>query len=317
MIFDKLNRQYNLTVHLNDQYIDALGNPFVKKAGNDKGYMGTPMAEVTNPYTIEFNIDRSTLGSVNTAVFRIYNLGKETRDKFYKDTFESNPYRQIKFSAGYKGNMPLVFQGNILTAISYKTGCDVITEIQATDGGIATTAGFVNMNWGINASQAQVLNDLCMKVPNADIGFISPTYAEKTHTRGVVHSGSPWACIQRECNGRAYIDKELIYIMHDMECFDGDILEISSATGMIGSPKRAQFSVEGEMIFEPRIVVGQIVEIKSDINELVNGKYKVTGFTHAGVISDAVGGDCKTSFRVWLGGETLIRYQQANRFKVG
>ena len=315
MIFngDKLGRVYRLTVQENQQYFDALAKPIQKK---DTGTQETPFADISNPYTIEFNINRHTLASLNTATFKIYNLGAETRDKLYKDLPEFNPYRAITFAAGYDSSyMPIVFKGNILTAISYKTGCDIVTEIEATDGGMATAAGLVNMNWGITTTQAQIINDLCKAVPGTDgVGFISPEYNKVTHKRQAIHHGNPWRRLQIESGNRAYIDSGLIYVMHDYEAFDDDVITVSAETGLIGSPKRSGFNIEGEMIFEPRMTVGQLIKIQSQINKFINGTYKVNGFTHTGMISDAVGGSCKTTFSVWLGADTLKAYRRTNTY---
>jgi hypothetical protein len=60
-----------------------------------------------------------------------------------------------------------------------------------------------------------------------------------------------------------------------------------------------------EMLFEPRLTIGQTVQLKSDTNRIFNGIYKVMGFEHSGTISDAVAGPCKTSVSLWLGTQVL------------
>ena len=55
------------------------------------------------------------------------------------------------------------------------------------------------------------------------------------------------------------------------------------------------------MLFEPRLKIGQLVEIISRDNPVLNQIYKVVGLTHIGTISDAVGGKCKTYIRMLYG----------------
>lgn len=59
------------------------------------------------------------------------------------------------------------------------------------------------------------------------------------------------------------------------------------------------------MLFEPRLTIGQQVQLQSQTNRIFNGMYKVMGFEHSGMISPAVGGDCKSSVSLWLGTQVL------------
>jgi len=66
-------------------------------------------------------------------------------------------------------------------------------------------------------------------------------------------------------------------------------------------PRRQNTYIQVDIIFEPRIQVGQIVEIVSQIDPRFNGQWKVQGIKHSGTISGAVGGDCKTTLQLFYG----------------
>ena len=304
----KLNRKFQLTVQLSPYSYDVLGRP----VSADKGFTQSEYAVVASPYTLEFDINRNVLSQVNTATFKVYNLGPETRDKFYKDRADLTLYRQLILRAGYDGNMPIVFQGNILSADSYKNGTDIITEIICNDGGIATIAGFVNQAFGISKSQSDVINGLATQVPLSTWSGIVPASFAKVYKRGLSISGSPWQELRKLTNGRCFIDCETIYALNDYDAIEGELALVNSETGLISAPRKYREYIEAEMIFEPRIRVGQVIRLESTINRYINGTYKVTGFKHSGTISEAVSGDCKTTMHVFTGTSPLREYQIKN-----
>ena len=307
----KLNRVFQLTVQLSPYSYDAFGRP----VSANPGFNGSEYAVVATPYTLEFDINRNVLSEVNTATFKVYNLGKETRDKIYKDRADLTLYRQLILRAGYKGNMPIIFQGNILSADSYKSGTDIITEIICHDGGIATVAGFVNQAFGINKSQAEVINSLATQVPLTTWSGIVPTSYDKVYKRGLSISGNPWQKIKEITNGRCFIDCEQIYVLNDYDALEGELALVDSETGLIGAPRKYLEYIEAEMVFEPRIRVGQVIRLESTINRYINGTYKVTGFKHSGTISEAVAGECKTTLHVFTGTIPIREYQIKNGIK--
>lgn len=62
------------------------------------------------------------------------------------------------------------------------------------------------------------------------------------------------------------------------------------------------------MIFEPRIVVGQVIEIQSRIAPMFNGQYKLYGLKHSGTISGAVAGDVTTEIQMLVGSQLYGRF---------
>ena len=65
------------------------------------------------------------------------------------------------------------------------------------------------------------------------------------------------------------------------------------------------------MLFEPRLTLGQIINLQSTTNKQYNGLYKVVGFTHRGTISPAVCGDLRTTVNLFIGQGELSTIQGA------
>ncbi len=119
-------------------------------------------------------------------------------------------------------------------------------------------------------------------------------------------AGNSSVVLQTETGDRSYVDLERAYCLADNDTIPGDILEINSDTGLLGSPKREDTYMTLEILFEPRIKLGQAIHIVSRDNPRFDGVFKVGGFEHAGIISGAVGGKCKTKIQVYVGDANFL-----------
>ena len=93
--------------------------------------------------------------------------------------------------------------------------------------------------------------------------------------------------------------------------FSKGVLAINTKTGLLGTPILQGAFLTVETILEPRIKVGQLVEIESSYNTAFNGQYKVIGIRHIGVISEAVSGEAKTTLEL-LVGDRIINQLKKN-----
>ena len=64
-------------------------------------------------------------------------------------------------------------------------------------------------------------------------------------------------------------------------------------------------------MFDPRIKVGQGLEINSKIAPQFNGQYKVWGVSHNGIIGETQGGQCITTIQLWTGLNLFGRYKSS------
>lgn len=292
----KFGRVYSLKVEIDPGLSPGSGVllPRFQKGG---------YVEVALPLTVEFEISRKSFGSSQTGTFRLLNLSQETRNAIQKDYFQFTPLRAIQFRAGYQsesgGLLPLCFNGTVLTAYSYRRGVDFITEIEAYDGGWNMVNGnAVALTQYASVTARNTLLQLSRLLPyqvgNAIIGNFPIV-----NKRGEVLFGNIWDLIQQKSNGLGFIDNGQVKVLNYREVIEGMLPVISSDTGLLGVPKRTTTTLEFDMIFEPRLLVGQIIKLESE-NPLFNRPWKVLGFEHRGTISAAVAGDCLTSVTLWF-----------------
>lgn len=296
---DKFNRVYSLKVEVDD----GTANPLIRPE-----FRANKNIEISLPYTVEFEIVRRNFTSAQTGTFRIKNLGLDVRNAIQKDIFQFTQLRAIQFRAGYESPsgdfMPLVFNGTVLSAYSYRVEQDWITEIEAFDGGwqmANTNAVSLTLSPGITASAVirQLSGQILQQYGRATAPPIIGNFPS-TNLRGEVLFGNAWGLIIQKSNGTATIDNGQIKALQFHEVFQGELPVITSDSGLLGSPKRTTSTLEFDMIFEPRLSVGQLVILESFTNTQYNRPWKVIGFEHRGTISPVESGDCLTSVRLWF-----------------
>lgn len=269
------------------------------------------------PLTLEFMVKRNVLASANTGNFRVYNLGQQHRNVIYKNQFDINvSFRSLVLKAGYGVGqaitLPIIFQGNVMQAQSYRLEKSVnfITEIDGYDYGWVMTNAKSNRNYPAGTvTQSKIIKDLIgdlqVTVPTdptnkgaaLSVGAVSPQF-DVPYNQNVAIVGNTWDALQKVTNNQAYIDNGNVYCLFENDVFEGDLTIIDSQTGLLGTPKKQQNFLIVEMLFEPRLQVGQQVQIiSSSLSQYPNsnnGIFKVVGIEHRGTISGAVGGECKT-----------------------
>lgn len=280
----KFGRKYRLTVETNDG-----GNAIV----------------ITDPITINFTLTRAAGASLNTAEIAIYNLGKETRGRIFKDSF--NPFevtkeglpQRIVLEAGY-GELTTVFSGNIWKAYSSRNGVNVITNISSRDGGfdVTRTTSYRTMRQG--STIKEVIQSIIGDFPYVKTGILGGDLDTKLQRPAVIN-GNSYEEIQKYADGNAFIDLEKLYILKPNEVYQGDLPLISAATGLLGTPRREDSVLIVTTLFEPRILMGQLIELQDTVAEEFNGTYKVIGVQHQGTISGAEGGRLQSTFTLLTG----------------
>ena len=250
---------------------------------------------ITNPLTLDFQIALSNLASLGTGTFKIKNLAQKTRNLIYKDPF-TIAFQSLEFYAGYGGNLTRVFTGTVQDASSYRAegSTDFITQIECNMGAIGTVNNYVADTLSHPTNQVNVINALFRAMAPLQVGYISPRFTRLYSVRPVTLFGDPWKLLKRETGNQCFINNNRIYCMAEGEAIPGSAIVITSASGLLGSPKRYKSTLEAEMVFEPNVQPGTSVEIQSADNSFLNGLYTVTGVEHYGTISDAVGGRLKT-----------------------
>lgn len=303
----KFGRKYKLSVQTGDTNKNyAIVSGSVVPVSSNTGR--TLDVEIEYPLTLEFNVNRSTLSNSNTGNFKIYNLSEKVRRSIFHDRYDTLNYKRCVLQAGYEGDpqLPTIFDGNIQFAQSYRQKQDWITEIEGYDGYFGMANGQVSNTFSSSLNMKQILTQIIKTIPNVTLGVIGDIGSSLTQ-RGSSVSGNSWEIINSLVpDAVTFIDSGKLNILNKNEYIrtSTDPLLITSSTGLLGTPRRGKNTIELKMLFEPRLFVGQLVEVRSEL-PYYNGQFVVQGVSHQGTISGAVSGDLFTDCTVFAGTEKL------------
>lgn len=282
---DKFNRNYILSIQKN-----ILVDP-------NQGYL-----IIKPPFTLEFDVRRNTFSSASSASFRVYNLSKDNRNSILRNwTDFAGANQRLALLAGYGDgpSFPLIADVHVNQCWSVREGTDYITQIEGFDGGFAYSNSFTDRTYKSGTSQAEVIEDLIKDLQS--YGVVRGSIGEYSGDlpRGTAISGNTTEVLTDLTDGAFFIDNGKAYVLKDNECIQGEITVINSQSGLLGTPVRENLYVQIEMIFEPRLRIGQLINLESITGDnQINGAYKVVGVHHKGTISDAVAGTVTTTLQL-------------------
>lgn len=275
---DKLGRNYRL---------------FVDAANGER-------LEIAPPFSVEFEINRNTLASSSTANFRIYNLREETRNAIAYNVIDFTSPRKIELWAGYGDDRPLIFRGTLSYCWSAREGVNFITTIEAYDSGFELLTSSVSQSYRAGTLTSSVIEDMINTMaPGVPVGAIGSFNTPLT--KGIALKGNTGDLLNEFTGGAFFCDLGKAYVLKDQECIRGSIALIESDTGLLGTPIRERTIINFDMLFEPRLLIGQLLRLNSSTGKNLNGDYKVVSLKHRGMISDAVCGSAVTSVGLWGG----------------
>lgn len=295
----KFGRKFKLTFELTDQ-INGV----------------TKAIEITDPLTVEFDITRNTASTLNSATFKIYNLSQTNQSLIFRNKTSINNINgnknRVIFEAGYStpentnSNLPKIFIGDLLEAYSYRDGANIITYISAQDGALSAYNSIISTTVAAGETQFNLVDYLINNMVGIKKGVIGETQGvAKTPS---VLNGNVFYLLTQNYRDEVFIDLETINklgVNEYIKSTGGQVQLLNSETGLFGTPMRQGTDLIVEMLFEPSINVGQLVEIQSQTNPLFNGQFKVNGVKHTGIISGAVNGECKTTLQLFIGNYLL------------
>ena len=283
--------------------MQKFGRNYILQVGTRDG--GTLTIEL--PFTVEFDITRNTLTSANVCSIRIYNLNTNHRNQLRFNVMDSGVFQFVNFQAGYGSNLATIFSGNITQAWSVREGTNFITTIESFDGGYAFNNGNINTTFPSGTSLKTVINTVAAALPNVTVGTVG-SYPGSL-PRGNAVNGSSTGLLSDLTGGGFFIDLGKVNCIGDNECVPGGLSVIDDSAGLLGTPMRELTKLTFDIIFEPRLIVGQLVNLQSSEGAFqrgnFNGTYKVVGIKHRGTISGAVCGDAVTSVELFYGTSAL------------
>lgn len=270
---------------------------------------GQPMlAEITDPTTIKFDINKIMFQSDNTARIVVTNMDGTIREALYQDKLyfgldETAPRKMLTLEAGYGDRVTMVCLGWISECYSVRNGVDVETIIEVVDPDILTEYCSVTFEAGTSFKQAY--DYLTSQMPNIQVGEYGELIGEfKVPT---TFEGNAFVAINKLTGQHTFIDNGVINTLNDNEALsDYGCYLIQGETGLLETPQRREAILEVKMLFEPTLKLGQMVEIKgektnnpntSDDSTVYkfNGQYKIQEIHHSCTISGSEEGSRVTT----------------------
>jgi hypothetical protein len=214
--------------------------------------------------------------------------------------------RRIELQAGYGNDIYTIFKGNLYEAGTTRRGVDLITHINARDGGYATqlTQTFQTIEPGDGGiTQKQLIEILAAQFPDLQIGAIGETGVK--FFRPISVSGNTYQSLRTYTANKINIDLEKIYFLEDFQVIDAEIPLIDAGAGLLETPYRTDNGLQLTVLFEPNIAMNSRIQLKSSVMPQYDGIYKVTAIRHECIISGAVGGECRTTLTLLIEGQPL------------
>lgn len=288
MTTPKFGRNYQLVVQTNTGQ-PIIQIPMLPQASS------SPFLNISLPLTIEFDIIRNVLSSANTSTIRVYNLSQAHRNAIRKNVNDWGNVRTVQLYAGYGTSLPLIFSGNISQAWSWRDGVNFITQIEAFDAGWNFINSEVSLSFAAQTPRVNIAQALIALLNGVQLGAIGSAI-QGNIPRGNSYSGNAINLLRELSGNGFYIDNQKAYILADNEYLQSaQIAQVSASDGLLNTPVLEQTIMHFDMLFEPKLKIGQLLNLQSQTEPILNGNYKVVSLGHKGTISAAVCGEAVTN----------------------
>ncbi|WP_088832736.1 phage protein [Paenibacillus tyrfis] len=242
-----------------------------------------------------FKIQKTILQQPNFSEIVLYNLAPDTENSIIR---EGN---RIVIEAGYEGDQyGLIFDGDIIQPIRDKEdGVTYRLTLYSLDGDRFMNHGFVGFSMVKGQTSRSVVENVVgqAKVPT-QIGSISSEFSSQELSRGKVVFGLAKDYLRQLAQSQDasfYMEDGKVNIVRATDLPEGEIIELSPKSGLLGVPAQNDKGVSFKALLNPRIKINSLVHIDNSliraqtfqqgqpIRNLDNeGIYRVIGITYTG-----------------------------------
>lgn len=173
----------------------------------------------------------------------------------------------------------LVFKGVITEANTYRESgaTDIVTEILADDRFLEM--GLVKTIFSTGEDKKAVILQLAEQGGYKEINVGE---FDGVLLNNWLVNNQAFTAINRITGGLAFIDCGVLNVLNNNETLADRyaLLELTSDSGLLGTPRRTWGQLIGEVLFAPEIRLAMRVRITSRIDSRWDGEYKIVGLTH-------------------------------------
>lgn len=239
-----------------------------------------------------FKIEKTLGTSSNKAKISIFNLSERSRAILTQEN------AKIIIEAGTGRSVGIVFSGDVIDAVSKKTGQDIVTQVNAAEGHTAINAVKVDKTYPGGTNFRTIMEDLAQEMisgGDVSIGNITSTLTAKTQN-GIVVTGSAGESIEdiaRQNGLSASIQNGEIIVVNKDDGYGGVGLVLSSETGLVGTPQKTKdgFNVDS-------LILGQALNPGRKIKVISNEISGIFAIQKANIDGSVFGGPWMTRMEV-------------------
>lgn len=255
--------------------------PLEEWRGNAQGEVvrfeadGTPKGlKVTGTF------QKTVMGIPNPSQISVFNLARDTRDAI------RGRLTKIIVQVGWKNTeLHTLFQGSVLSAVSERSGADIVTKIGALPGYGALVRGVSSKAYAAGTLVRDVVKDLAADLPGMTIGDKGIEGLEgKIGGSGWSYAGSTKDGLTQLANEHGFswhVDGGQFKAVGDKAKFGGFVSLNGKDGGLISvvpsltGPLQMQTGVKIKALYVPGITAGSSVRVNSEISPKLNGEYRV------------------------------------------
>lgn len=212
-----------------------------------------------------FSVTKTMQMQPNISELTIYNLNAETENRLIK---EGN---RIAIEAGYEGEQyGLIFDGDVIQPIRDKEdGVTFKLTLISMDGDRFFNQGFTNTTLLKGQTARSIVDGITNKATNpAKLGSISTNLNDAQLTRGKVVFGLTrdyLRQIAQSQNAMFYIEDNKVNLIKMEDVPQGEIIELSPLSGLIGTPAQTEMGVSVKCLLNPQVAVNKLIHIDNSL----------------------------------------------------
>lgn len=253
---------------------------------------------------ITFKLERTLAARPGHLELTLYNLTEDHRHEILKAPRrqhfgsalgERRPGTLVELSAGYEGQRPVIFRGDLRRARQTREQPEWMLTVEAADGGFAMRNARISRAFAADTALADVIEAIAESMgvgagnareiaAEASLGRVGALFPEGH----VAHGPAPDAltALCRSAGLEWSVQSGVLQLLRRGRALQRSAIVVSPSTGMVGSPERtSRRKAKVRTLLIPGLQPGAIVELSSQV---INGTYRVG---HMSITGDTRGSD--------------------------
>lgn len=214
---------------------------------------------------IAFEIEKDLSPEPNPCHIEIFNLGEKNRAIL--SSYDRVP---VLLKAGYRDQVGVIFQGDMISCTHLKEGPDWKTVLATGDGAKAIQTARINKSFAKGTSVKTVIKEIAeqLRMPSSGAMKQLEALTDKLE-RGYVASGNPMdeLChVLRQYGYSASVQSNSLQVLKQAQALDKQAINLTATSGLKGTPEiGSDKKILVHAVLMPDFLPGQLVHIESAV----------------------------------------------------